>query len=114
MLKLSLMVGMHAEQNYGAFRNSRLRQLLNTELESFALETDEVTNPSLSRPWPPENLVERFTPLRSVFPVGAWKHIRHFGLSRLLVTEDGLLDLLRALRGTFFVYAMISTGGAES
>ncbi|KAI8185517.1 hypothetical protein K4K51_011564 [Colletotrichum sp. SAR 10_75] len=100
MLKLSIMVGMHAEQNYAAFRNGRLRHLLTADLESFALETDEVTNLSFSRPWPPENPVDHFTPLRSIFPVEAWTHLRHFGLSRFLVKEDDLLDLLGALPDT--------------
>ncbi|KAI8156250.1 hypothetical protein K4K49_008106 [Colletotrichum sp. SAR 10_70] len=120
MLKLSIMVGMHAEQNYAAFRNGRLRQLLTADLESFALETDEVTNLSLSRPWPPENPVDHFIPLRSIFPVEAWTHLRHFGLSRFLVKENDLLDLLGALPDTLrsvelsFLWFVRNSGGYRS
>ncbi|KAE9569543.1 hypothetical protein CGMCC3_g14356 [Colletotrichum fructicola] len=120
MLKLSIMVGMHAEQNYASFRNGRLRQLLTADLESFALETDEVTNLSFSRPWPPENPVDHFTPLRSIFPVEAWTHLRHFGLSRFLVKENDLLDLLGALPDTLrsvelsFLWFVRNSGGYRS
>ncbi|KAI8303540.1 hypothetical protein K4K59_013236 [Colletotrichum sp. SAR11_240] len=119
-LKLSIMVGMHAEQNYAAFRNGRLRQLLTADLESFALETDEVTNLSFSRPWPPENPVDHFTPLRSIFPVEAWTHLRHFGLSRFLVKDNDLLDLLGALPDTLrsvelsFLWFVRNSGGYRS
>ncbi|KAI8232596.1 hypothetical protein K4K54_011730 [Colletotrichum sp. SAR 10_86] len=120
MLKLSIMVGMHAEQNYAVFRNGRLRQLLTADLESFALETDEVTNLSFSRPWPPENPVDHFIPLRSIFPVEAWTHLRHFGLSRFLVKENDLLDLLGALPDTLrsvelsFLWFVRNSGGYRS
>ncbi|GKT56023.1 hypothetical protein ColTof3_03362 [Colletotrichum tofieldiae] len=98
-LPLNLMVCGVDGNNYLAFRNGRLKQMLEADLRHFTLETDE--DGSLEREPHPLNLTrDHFIPLRSIFPVDAWKHLAHFGLSRFLINQQGLLDFLTVLPQT--------------
>ncbi|GKT82305.1 F-box cyclin-like [Colletotrichum tofieldiae] len=73
--------------------------MLEADLRQFTLETDE--DGSLEREPHPLNLTrDHFIPLRSIFPVDAWKNLAHFGLSRFLINQQGLFDFLTVLPQT--------------
>ncbi|OBR10472.1 hypothetical protein CH63R_06164 [Colletotrichum higginsianum IMI 349063] len=98
-LRLNLMVGAQDSRHYIAFRTGRLKRALEADLRNFTLETDE--DDTLEwRPPPLHWTVDHFVPLRSIFPVEAWKNLAHFGLSRFLVKQQDLLDFLAALPQT--------------
>ncbi|KAJ3956698.1 hypothetical protein N0V92_006748 [Colletotrichum tropicale] len=98
-LSLNLMICGADNNNYLAFRNGRLKQMLEADLQRFTLETDE--DGSLGQePQPPNAMRDHFIPLRSIFPVEVWKNLAHFGLSRFLVKQQDLLDFLAVLPQT--------------
>ncbi|KAJ5018804.1 hypothetical protein K4K57_003619 [Colletotrichum sp. SAR 10_99] len=67
-LRLNLMICGADNNNYLAFRNGRLKQMLEADLQHFTLETDE--DGSLGQePQPPNATRDHFIPLRSIFPV---------------------------------------------
>ncbi|KAF9875763.1 hypothetical protein CkaCkLH20_06695 [Colletotrichum karsti] len=98
-LILNLMVTPQEDNNYLAFRTGRLRKALEADLRHFSLETDEEGSHEDS-PVPSHWVLDHFIPLRSIFPVEAWKNLAHFGLSRFLVQQQDLLDFLSALPQT--------------
>ncbi|KAI8162044.1 hypothetical protein K4K49_013089 [Colletotrichum sp. SAR 10_70] len=98
-LRLNLMICGADNNNYLAFRNGRLKQMLEADLQHFILETDE--DGSLGQePQPLTATRDHFIPLRSIFPVEVWKNLVHFGLSRFLVKQQDLLDFLAVLPQT--------------
>ncbi|KAK1994435.1 hypothetical protein LX36DRAFT_702911 [Colletotrichum falcatum] len=98
-LRLNLMICGADNNNYLAFHNGRLKQMLEAKLQHFALETDE--DGSLGQePQPPNATRYHFTPLRSIFPVEVCKNLVHFGLPRFLVKQQGLLGFLAVLPQT--------------
>ncbi|KAI8249032.1 putative transporter SEO1 [Colletotrichum sp. SAR 10_77] len=67
-LRLNLMICGADDNNYLAFRNGRLKQMLEADLQHFILETDE--DGSLGQePQPLTATRDHFIPLRSIFPV---------------------------------------------
>ncbi|WQF87639.1 Putative F-box domain-containing protein [Colletotrichum destructivum] len=98
-LRLNLMVGAQDSMQYIAFRTGLLKKALEADLRHFTLETDE-DDTLERRPRPLHWTVDHFVPLRSIFPVEAWKNLAHFGLSRFLVKQQDLLDFLAALPQT--------------
>lgn len=98
-LRLNLMVCGVDKNNYLAFRNGRMKQMLEADLQHFTLETDE--DGSLERESQPLNVTrDHFIPLQSIFPIEAWKNLAHFGLSRFLIKQQDLLDFLAVLPQT--------------
>ncbi|KAI5463744.1 hypothetical protein BGZ63DRAFT_413267 [Mariannaea sp. PMI_226] len=43
------------------------------------------------------DLEQYILPLRTIFPIDSWPHLKHFGLSRVCVQQDDLVALLAAL-----------------
>ncbi|KAI8225245.1 hypothetical protein K4K54_004678 [Colletotrichum sp. SAR 10_86] len=100
-LKLNLMMDDQEYNGYGAFRNGRLKKALEaaSDLRYFTLETDQEDNPE--DPWRAQSsTADHFIPLRSIFPIETWKNLSHFGLSRFLVKQKDLLNVLAALPQT--------------
>lgn len=98
-LSLNLMICGADNNNYLAFRNGRLKQMLEADLQRFTLETDE--DGSLGQESQPPNATrDHFIPLRSILPVEVWKNLAHLGLSRFLVKQQDLLDFLAVLPQT--------------
>ncbi|KAF6827720.1 hypothetical protein CPLU01_08925 [Colletotrichum plurivorum] len=98
-LRLSIMATAQDNRNYLGFRTGRLRKALEADLRHFSFETDEEGSHEHTS-YPSHWVLDHFIPLRSIFPVEAWKNLAHFGLSRFLVKQQDLLDFLAALPQT--------------
>lgn len=98
-LDLVLMVR-DAEDDWQCFRSGLLRNALAKSpcLEHISLSTDVVEDPCANALEEGSGgPIEYLVPLLSVFPVASWPRLRHFGLSRFLVTKDDVFALLAAL-----------------
>lgn len=91
-LDLSLLVNGLEHRNWISFRSGHLREVLGkaTELQCINLHSDvDHDNPNaMGRDMESAGPIEAFFPLRTIFPIDKWPRLRHFGLSRFLVTDD--------------------------
>ncbi|UKZ78871.1 hypothetical protein TrVFT333_006617 [Trichoderma virens FT-333] len=91
-LELALMAGKQEPGDWRSFRNGRLRRALAeaSELEHFQLRTD-IGYHRLKDPDAPFILFDE------IFPIERWPKLRHFGLSRFLVSQRDLISFLSKL-----------------
>lgn len=85
---------------YSSYASLRTPQLYNalaaaTDMESMQLSTS--ANPDAVPLEDDEASMEHFVPLQGIFPVVAWPKLKHFGLSRFLVSQSDLIELLKKL-----------------
>ena len=101
-LDLALSVGAQEHSGWRAFRSTLLKRALSEigpDLTHLSLSTDvDLDIPSMDWIRPPGG--HHIPLLRAIFPVDRWPRLRHFGLSRFLVTRADLLSLLAALPPT--------------
>lgn len=99
-LDLPLMFGGRGPtENWKTFRSGRLRETLShmTDLEEFSFYTAGLDG---YYEWkrPPINTAPVL--LESIFPVEKWPKLRHFALSRFIVSQADLITLLSKLPST--------------
>ncbi|KAF4336894.1 bacteriodes thetaiotaomicron symbiotic chitinase, partial [Fusarium beomiforme] len=94
-LDLSLYCAGQSDENWSSFRSGLLRRALSraVDLQRMSLRTNIMV------PWeileqPESDGEEHFIPLRNIFPVDAWPNLRHFCLSRFLVKQQDVIELL--------------------
>ncbi|KAJ3476742.1 hypothetical protein NLG97_g9027 [Lecanicillium saksenae] len=94
-LELPIMVGGMAAERWACLTNGFFRGLLAKakDLEHFRLSGDSGGNAGNRGP----HRNQKHRPLSLIFPVGRWKQLRHFGLSRMPVHVDDLLSVSRSL-----------------
>lgn len=66
-------------------------------MESMQLSTNAEPNPDAVSLEDGEASMEHFVPLQGILPVVAWPKLKHFGLSRFLVCQSDLIELLKKL-----------------
>ena len=96
-LDLSLYVSGQEEEEWHAYRSGHLRYALSQakNLQHVSLATSLVIPNCVAKPQLHNtDGSEHFTPLRDIFPLDQWRHLRHFGLSRFIVTQDDLVEFL--------------------
>ncbi|KAM0553404.1 hypothetical protein ACHAPJ_007418 [Fusarium lateritium] len=96
-LDLSLYCANQIRNDWCSFRSGRLHNILARapDIQHISLFTNI---PFIDDP--NQDVGQHFFPLRSIFPVGDWHQLRHFGLSRFHVKTDDLLEFLEALPPT--------------
>lgn len=110
-LDLPLMFGGRGPtENWKTFRNGRFRETLSNmiDLEEFAFYSAGL-NGYLEWKQPPTNTVP--VSLESIFPIEKWSKLRHFALSRFIVSQADLItflsklpDTLRSVKLSFLVF----------
>ncbi|OAA40142.1 Cyclin-like F-box [Beauveria brongniartii RCEF 3172] len=94
-LDLPILICAFPSDSFGMLRNGKLKSLLAQarHLEHFRLRGNGQVHSAVSQTKP-------FFPLRSLLPVDAWPHLRHFGLSKFVVRVSDLIAALGALPQT--------------
>ncbi|KAM3551546.1 hypothetical protein MY1884_007669 [Beauveria asiatica] len=94
-LDLPILISQFPSANLGMLMNGKLKSLLAQarHLEHFRLGGNGQVYSTVSQNTP-------FFPLRSLLPVDAWPHLRHFGLSKFTVRASDLVATLGALPRT--------------
>ena len=102
-IDLALFIAGQDRKGWNVYRSGLLHRALAEakDLQHVSLVTGLVPPPSAetSQRFNTDGS-EHFVPLRTTFPVDQWKQLRHFGLSRLIVKQDDLVDFLAALPPT--------------
>ncbi|KAI3576517.1 hypothetical protein IWW34DRAFT_822171 [Fusarium oxysporum f. sp. albedinis] len=90
--------GLLEDNDWVSYKTGLLHDALDqaTDLEHFSLRTSmEVSHGA------PQQLVPdvegHVFPVRAIFPINHWPHLRHFGISHMLVDLDDFIDLLATL-----------------
>ncbi|KAJ5763281.1 hypothetical protein N7533_001962 [Penicillium manginii] len=111
-LDISLIFGGRgsATENWKTFRNGRLHKTLGTmtDLEEFTFYTAGLDN---CYEWKNPPVDTNPVSLEHIFPVEKWSKLRHFALSRFIVSQADLItllsklpDTLRSVRLSFLVF----------
>ncbi|KPM40562.1 hypothetical protein AK830_g5997 [Neonectria ditissima] len=100
-LDLALFINGQDETRWRTFRSGHLRRALQAapSLESVRLATI-LGNDEDFNLWDMGDSDVQFIPLRNIFPVETWSHLRDFGLFRVIIKQGDLIDLLLALSPT--------------
>lgn len=108
-LNLSLQVGGMRNSGWLCYRSGLLTEALGkaVDMEHFSLHADVTELDNVPRGWSPAT---DFVPLRQLFPIYKWPRLRHFGLSRFLVTKADLLSFLAALPDTLRTLELSNLG----
>lgn len=101
-LDLALIVGEEGYEDWASFRNGNLRRMLAAaqDLEHVSLSTTVDADPIADAEEGGDGHVRNFIPLKSIFPVDRWPSLRHLTLSRFLVMQVDVVELLAALPET--------------
>jgi hypothetical protein len=98
-LNLDVFTGLIEHRNWDSYRSGLLHDALaqakDIEHMSFRSTTD-IAQGAIQQ-LDPEEVEESLFPLRTIFPIEHWPHLRHFGISHMLVQIDDLINLLAAL-----------------
>ncbi|KAI0466324.1 hypothetical protein F4859DRAFT_507424 [Xylaria cf. heliscus] len=86
-LQLEFTIGEQEHYGWHSFRSSLLRRALNkaVDMEDFRFGTNATGDTG-------EGLIENHIPLLSIFPIDKWPRLRHFGLTRFLLSFIYFLD----------------------
>jgi hypothetical protein len=100
-LNMTLLIGGEGDELdtcWRSFLNGRLRRALGEAkgMEDFRLHTTVIANPYQEDSFDYGSL-ERLMSLQCIVPVEKWPKLRHFELSRFLVTQSNIISLLCAL-----------------
>ncbi|KAH7124602.1 hypothetical protein EDB81DRAFT_209261 [Dactylonectria macrodidyma] len=100
-IELALFINGQDATRWQTFRSGHLRRALQAApgLESIRLATN-LGNDEDFNLWDMGDNDVQFIPLRNIFPVDTWSHLRDFGLFRVIVKQGDLIDLLLALSPT--------------
>ena len=97
-LDLDLIVAGQERLGWPAFRSTLLRRALANAIDIEHLSMCADMNPySRATFIHPNAIGEHHTPLRTIFPIDKWPHLKHFGLSGFLVRLEDLISFLGAL-----------------
>jgi hypothetical protein len=90
--------GIERRPNWRSFPHSRLHQALSEagDMEEISLSTTGIDAENEGKDLQNTTLV----PLRSIFPIDKWPKLRHFQLSRFIVSQSDVLSFLSELPGT--------------
>ncbi|KAI0904127.1 hypothetical protein F4823DRAFT_628864 [Ustulina deusta] len=91
-LQLDFTIGKQEHYGWHSFRSGLLRRALSkgVDLEDFRFGTNAEEGTG-------EGLMENHIPLLSIFPTDKWPRLKHFGLTRFLVTQADMISLLASL-----------------
>ncbi|KAJ6786281.1 hypothetical protein PWT90_00821 [Aphanocladium album] len=98
-LDLALNIRTAWRSGYASLRNLQLFNALSSasDLESMHLFTNIEQNPHAADLEDGEGSMEHFIPLQNILPITAWPKLKHFGLSRFLVSQSDVVSFLKML-----------------
>lgn len=100
-IDLALFINGQDATRWRTFRSGHLRRALQAApgLKSVRLTTN-LGNDIDFNLWDMGENDVHFIPLRDIFPIDTWSHLRNFGLFRVIIKQGDLIDLLLALSPT--------------
>lgn len=101
-IDLALIVGQEGHRDWASFRNGNLNQMLGAaqDLEYVALSITVEWDPIVDSEEGGAGHTRNFISLKSIFPVDSWPRLLYLKLSRFLVMQADVVELLAALPET--------------